>query len=135
MFIFLWVWSPCKKLESYDTPLCQFSNGGNKKKNKKKRKEKNTKNSGLRHISTKPSAQRRSDQHIFNCQLFKEENEESEEYENIFNGSLKQKIEIFETFQNKMKIRELKIKEKQTDEINTPCDPSDPLFFVGLVMD
>ena len=23
--------SPCKKLKSYHTPLCQFSNGGNKK--------------------------------------------------------------------------------------------------------
>ena len=61
MFIFLWVWSPCKKLESYDTPLCHFSNGGNKRKEKK-----NTKNSGLRHVSTKPSAQRRSDQ-FQNC--------------------------------------------------------------------
>ena len=27
--------SPCKKLKSYHTPLCQFSNGGNKKKRRK----------------------------------------------------------------------------------------------------
>ena len=27
--------SPCKKLKSYHTPLCQFSNGGKKKKTKK----------------------------------------------------------------------------------------------------
>ena len=27
--------SPCKKLKSYHTPLCQFSNGGNKKTKKK----------------------------------------------------------------------------------------------------
>ena len=40
--------SPCKKLESYDTPLCHFSNGG--------KKRKITKNSG------QPSAQRRSNQ-------------------------------------------------------------------------
>ena len=46
--------SPCKKLESYETPLCHFSNGG--------KNGKITKNSGLRHVSTKPSAQRRSDQ-------------------------------------------------------------------------
>ena len=30
--------SPCKKLESYDTPLCHFSNGGNKNNTNKKRK-------------------------------------------------------------------------------------------------
>ena len=47
IFIFLWVRSPSKKLKSYHTPLCQFSNGGNKKNNKKTRVEKFTKNSGL----------------------------------------------------------------------------------------
>ena len=31
MFIFLWVRTPCKKLKSYDTPLCHFSNGGKKR--------------------------------------------------------------------------------------------------------
>ena len=60
MLIFLWVRSPCKKSKSYHTPLCQFSNGG--KKRRRRRKEKNTKNSGLRHVSTKPSSQRCSDQ-------------------------------------------------------------------------
>ena len=28
--------NPCKNLKSYDNPLCQFSNGGNKNKNNKK---------------------------------------------------------------------------------------------------
>ena len=68
---------PCKKIKSYDTPLCHFSNGGNNK----KRKKKNTKNSGLRlfrrnrlhsaartkimpSIMVTPSAQRRSDQFV-----------------------------------------------------------------------
>ena len=27
IFILLWLRSPCKKLKSYDTPLCRFSNG------------------------------------------------------------------------------------------------------------
>ena len=40
-----------------------LSNGTNKK---KKKKWINTKNSGLRHVSTKPSAQRRSDQNMQN---------------------------------------------------------------------
>ena len=29
--------SPCKKLKSYDTPLCHFSNGGKNNKNKKRK--------------------------------------------------------------------------------------------------
>ena len=62
-------------------------------------------------------------------------NEESEEYENIFNGSLTQQINIFNKFQNKMKTREIKMNEKQTNEKNTPCDPSGPLFFVRVVID
>ena len=41
--------------------------------------------------------------HIFNCKIFNEEREESEEYENIFNGSLTQQIKIFIKIQNKMK--------------------------------
>jgi hypothetical protein len=67
--------------------------------------------------------------HIFNCKMF---NEESEEYENIFNGSLTQQIKIFNKFQNKMKTREIKMNEKQTNETNIPCDPSDPLIFVRV---
>ena len=70
--------------------------------------------------------------HIFNCKMFNEESEESEEYENIFNGSLTQQIKIFNKFQNKMKTLEIKMNEKQTNETNTPCDPSDPLFFVEV---
>ena len=35
IFIFLWVRTPCKKLKYYDTPLCHFGNGGNKKKKRK----------------------------------------------------------------------------------------------------
>jgi hypothetical protein len=66
--------------------------------------------------------------------IFNEEFEETEEYENIFNGSLIQQIKIFNKFQNKMKTREIKINEKQTNEANTPWDPSDPLFFVRVVM-
>ena len=58
--------------------------------------------------------------HICNCKIFNEEREESEEYENIFNGSLTQQIKIFNKFQNKMKTREIKMNEKQTNEANTP---------------
>ena len=67
--------------------------------------------------------------------IFNEEFEETEEYENIFNGSLIQQIKIFNKFQNKMKTREIKMNEKQTNEANTPCDHSDPLFFERVVMD
>merc|ERR1711940_440403 len=37
--IFLLVRSPCKNLKSYDTPLCHFSNGGNKKIRRRKEEE------------------------------------------------------------------------------------------------
>ena len=48
--------------------------------------------------------------------MFYEKSEESEEYENIFNGSLTQQIKIFNKFQNKMKTREIKMNEKDTNE-------------------
>ena len=41
-----------------------LSNGTPNNKNNNKNKKINTKNSGLRHVSTKPSAQRRSDQNL-----------------------------------------------------------------------
>ena len=46
-----------------------------------------------------------------------------------------QQIKIFNKFQNKIKTHEIKMNEKQTNETNTPCDPSDLLFFVRVVMD
>ena len=67
--------------------------------------------------------------------MFNDESKESGENENICNGSLTQQIKIFNKLQNKMKTREIKMNEKDTNESNTPCDPSDPLFFVRVVMD
>ena len=36
--------------------------------------------------------------HIFNCEIFNEENEECDNYDNIFNGCITIRIQIFKKF-------------------------------------
>ena len=68
--------------------------------------------------------------HIFNCKLLNEGVIQKEQYENIFNGNIKQQIRIFRKFENNMGKRET-IKNRK-NETELPSDPCDPLFSAAL---
>ena len=64
--------------------------------------------------------------HIYNCKILNEEKIPSQNYENIYNGTITQQTEILEKFEQNMEKREQMIKEP-------PCDPlCDPHLFIDL---
>ena len=74
--------------------------------------------------------------HVFDCEILNEGKPISENYENVFNGNIGTQIRIFRQFEENLKKREIIINQKSNDsESNLPRDPSDPLFFVRVVMD
>ena len=54
--------------------------------------------------------------HIFNCETYKKK-ETKLKYEHIFEGNLKQQIEVFKIFNENMKQRETLL-----NEFKPPCD-------------
>ena len=54
--------------------------------------------------------------HIFNCETYKKKETELK-YEHIFDGNLKQQIEVFEIFNGNLKQRD-----KLLNEMKPPCD-------------
>ena len=60
--------------------------------------------------------------HIYQCELYKKEKQPLFPYEKIFNGNLKEQIEVYRKFKQNLQTRE-EIKEK----ISNPCDNS-PLY-------
>ena len=69
-------------------------------------------------------------EHIYNCEVLKEGKNETMKYEKIYNGTLKEQIEVFRQFERNMKTRE---KLKKTN--CTPCglfvDPLPVLAVMG----
>ena len=63
--------------------------------------------------------------HIYNCELLSEKKEQGLDYEKIFNGTINQQIDVFRIVKQKLDHRELLI-----SEMNSPCDPCDPLYSV-----
>ena len=59
-------------------------------------------------------------QHIYNCELFNKEKQEKLPYDKIYNGNLKQQIDIFEIFKQNLEQREKMIAEMS--ETKSPCD-------------
>ena len=59
-------------------------------------------------------------QHIYNCELLNKEKQEKLPYDRIYNGNLKQQIEIFKIFKQNLEHREIMIAEMS--EIKSPCD-------------
>ena len=59
-------------------------------------------------------------ENIYNCEILNEENEEREQYSNIFNGNFEQQVKVFRKFEKIMRKREF-IMEKT----EPPCDPSE----------
>ena len=49
--------------------------------------------------------------HVYNCKMFNEEMKPSENYENIYNGTITQQTEILKKFEQNMEKREQMIKE------------------------
>ena len=65
-------------------------------------------------------------EHIFDCEILNNEEENNLKYDQIFSGTLSEQVEIFRIFENNMKRRE-----KLKCENNIPCDPPcDPLSSV-----
>ena len=63
--------------------------------------------------------------HILNCELLSEKTEQGLDYEKIFNGTINQQIDVFRIIKQNLDQRELLI-----SEMNSPCDPCDPLYSV-----
>ena len=63
--------------------------------------------------------------HIYNCELLSEKKEQSLDYEKIFNGTIKQQVDIFRIVKQNLDQREIII-----SKMNFPCDPCDPLYSV-----
>ena len=63
--------------------------------------------------------------HIYNCELLSEKKEQGLDYEKIFNGTINQQIDVFRIVKQNLDQRELII-----SEMNSPCDPCDPLYSV-----
>ena len=57
--------------------------------------------------------------HIYNCEMLKE-SETNLPYEKIFNGSMKQQIEVYNIFKENLDRRET-----MRNKINRPCDPDE----------
>ena len=68
-------------------------------------------------------SKRRNMENIWNCQLFKVKGENNGKFEQIFKGNLKQQIEIFEQFIEKLE--RYNSMKNENKKINTyPGDPS-----------
>ena len=69
-------------------------------------------------------------EHIYNCEVLKEGENEVLKYEKIYNGTLKEQIEVFRQFERNMKTRE-----KLNKTNCTPCglfvDPLPVLAVMG----
>ena len=63
--------------------------------------------------------------HIYNCELLSEKKEQSLDYEKIFNGTIKQQVDVFRIVKQNLDQREIII-----SKMNFPCDPCDPLYSV-----
>ena len=69
--------------------------------------------------------------HIFTCNILNNGINQSEKYENIFNGTISQQTKIFHKFEENMENRKTLIK-----EMEMPCDPGcDPLSSIVLQID
>ena len=64
-------------------------------------------------------------EHIYNCELLSDKKEQRIDYENIFNGTIKQQMDVF----RKMK-QNLDQRKRMISKMNLPCDPCDPLYSV-----
>ena len=61
--------------------------------------------------------------HLYECDLFNKEKQPEIPYVKIYNGNLKEQIEVFNKFTENMDTR------KELMETSTPCDRIDPLYF------
>ena len=59
-------------------------------------------------------------QHIYDCEILNKEKQEKLPYAKIYNGNLKQQIEIFKIFKQNLEHREIMISEM--GETKSPCD-------------
>ena len=59
-------------------------------------------------------------QHIYNCELLNKEKPEKLPYDKIYNGNLKQPIDIFKRLKQNLEHRE--IMNAEMSEIKSPCD-------------
>ena len=59
-------------------------------------------------------------QHIYNCEILNKEKQEKLPYEKIYNGNLKQQIDIFKIIKQNLEHREIMIAEM--NEFKPPCD-------------
>ena len=66
-------------------------------------------------------------EHIWNCEKLSSDKNEERNYQKIFNGNIKEQIEIFEEFTKKLE--RYKEQSEKTQHPGDPCK-SDPLFYV-----
>ena len=59
-------------------------------------------------------------QHIYHCEQFNEQNEPIVPYERIFNGKLKEQIEVYRKFKQNLLKRE-KLKEQENPVTSVRC--------------
>ena len=60
-------------------------------------------------------------ENIYVCEIYNEEDTPILQYEKIFNGNLKQQVEVYRRFKNNMKKREKQL-------TSNPCDFDSPLI-------
>ena len=60
--------------------------------------------------------------HIYECELYKMDEQPTIPYEKIFNGNLNRQITVYKKFKQNM------IKREAMEEISDPCDHLDPLY-------
>ena len=62
--------------------------------------------------------------HVYICEKLNENTDQSEEYENIYNGNIRKQIEVFRKFEENLnKYNILKTENQTKNESSPPCDP------------
>ena len=70
--------------------------------------------------------------HLYKCEILSDYKPVTSEYQEIFNGSLKEQISILTRIEENIKKKEYLEQLRVNEKLNPPCDPCDPLFCIVM---